>query len=97
MSRRISLTIEEHRVLAVELHAMRDRLVDLTAALSSRYPKRVSAQARKAYQAVDHLRYAFEGEVARAHPGALDERRLYFPPPDPPPWVVEARKVGGVA
>lgn len=97
MSRRISLTIEEHRVLAVELHAMRDRLVDLRPRCRPDTRSAFPAQARKGTR-----RSTTCGTPSRARWPVLILGRWMSEVstsrhPIPPPWVVEARKVGGVA
>mgnify|MGYP006281368765 CR=1 FL=1 len=68
------LSLERHRKLGEELHAIRTQLLHLQTELSNSFPKnsKVSRRARKAFDAVNALRCELDNELATTDNNVLD-------------------------
>jgi hypothetical protein len=94
-----ALTLDEHKALGADLHAMNERLSHLTADLSARYSHRIADVAARAATALSALRSTLEDVMFRETRGADRDALLhvYYPGPGasaaPSPPVAAEPKV----
>jgi uncharacterized protein YozE (UPF0346 family) len=73
------LTVDEHKALGAELHAMRTRLMHLYVESTHKYPKNspVARHLAGSFNRLDQARSALDDCLAREHPADFDTRTYY--------------------
>ena len=84
MTKKKSLTLEEHTALGKELQTMRDQLVTISTQIGNAYGVKAGEAAEKCYMAIDTLRSILDRHVfaEQADRDTKDKTQVYYPGTD---------------